>query len=167
MKTEKTLATRASRSIYIMGNLMERCVSDMKTEPLTLIQRRILGYVMECNRRQRDIYQKDLEREFQIRKSTVTGIINGMEKHGYLRRETVSHDARLRRIVPTELTVRLSGKMVEKINELEGIMRSNISDTEMETCVSVLERMISNLEERIRVEESKILPKRRGGLADA
>ena len=48
------------------------------------------------------IIRKDIEEEFQIRKSTVTGILQLMEKNGFIYRESVEKDARLKRIVPTK-----------------------------------------------------------------
>lgn len=44
----------------------------------------------------RIIFQKDLETEFCIGRSTVTNILNLMEKKGFVRRESVSYDARLK-----------------------------------------------------------------------
>ena len=49
-----------------------------------------------------DIYQKDVEKEFQIRRSTATGTLQILEKNGFIRREPVKQDARLKKLVPTD-----------------------------------------------------------------
>ena len=65
------------------------------------MQMHVLRYIL-MSTLHRDVYQKDIEEEFQIRKSTATGILKLMEKHGFIRRESAQQDARLKRIVPTK-----------------------------------------------------------------
>ena len=60
-----------------------------------------------------DVYQKDIEEEFRIRKSTVTGILKLLEKNGFIRRESVPQDARLKRIVPTARAESLRPQILE------------------------------------------------------
>lgn len=72
--------------IHTLSNQMKRACSDIGgTEELTPIQRHILKYIL-LNTLCRDVYQKDIEAEFQIRKSTVTGILKLMEKNGFIER---------------------------------------------------------------------------------
>ena len=53
----------------------EEAVED---DELTLMQRHILNYIL-LETLHRDIYQKNLEEEFQVRKSTVSGILKPTE----------------------------------------------------------------------------------------
>ena len=45
----------------------------------------------------------NLENEFQVNRSTITKIVQVMERKGYIRRETVPQDGRLKQLVLTEL----------------------------------------------------------------
>lgn len=54
----------------------EEAVED---DELTPMQRHILNYIL-LETLHRDIYQKNLEEEFQVRKSTVSGILKLIEK---------------------------------------------------------------------------------------
>ena len=54
-----------------------------------------------CRRPEQALYQKDVENYFSISPSTATCMLKMMEQKGYLRREPVSHDARLKRLVCT------------------------------------------------------------------
>lgn len=76
----------------------EEAVED---DELTPMQRHILNYIL-LETLHRDIYQKNLEEEFQVRKSTVSGILKLIEKNGFIYRESVKEDARLKRILPTK-----------------------------------------------------------------
>ena len=81
----------------------EEAVED---DELTPMQRHILNYIL-LETLHRDIYQKNLEEEFQVRKSTVSGILKLIEKNGFIYRESVKEDARLKRIPSHEKKQRL------------------------------------------------------------
>ena len=48
------------------------------------------------------VYQRDIEREYSITRSTVTNILQLMERKGYIERRSVPQDARLKQLVLTE-----------------------------------------------------------------
>ena len=101
--------------IHTLSNQMKRACSDIGgTEELTPIQRHILKYIL-LTTLHRDIYQKDIEGEFQIRKSTVTGILKLMEKNGFIERVNSEKDARYKRLVPTEKAEGLRPSIMEHI----------------------------------------------------
>ena len=82
-----------------MGKLIHMLSHEMKrNQPidkvikadLTIMQKHILKFIL-LETMHKDLYQKDIEEEFQIRKSTVTGYVQLMEKNGYLTRESVNN----------------------------------------------------------------------------
>ncbi len=66
---------------------------------LTPMHGMVLAFL--CRRPEQALYQKDVENHFSISPSTATCILKLMEQKGYLRREPVPHDARLKRLVCT------------------------------------------------------------------
>ena len=97
--------------------------------------------------RNRDIFQKDFEEKFQIRRSTASNILKLMEKNGYITRISVESDARLKKIVLTDKAVRLHNFVILDIDKREKRMRAGLSDVELETFFRVIEKMRKNLEE--------------------
>ena len=81
----------------------QMCFHQEESE-LTNMQKRVLHYILFQSLK-KDIYQKDIEKEFQIRRSTATGILQLLEKNGFVIRETVEWDARLKKLVPTDMRV--------------------------------------------------------------
>ena len=63
----------------------------------TGVQGMIIGYLYY--RRDQDVYQRDVEAEFHIRRSTATGILQLLEKKGVIERLPVPSDARLKKLV--------------------------------------------------------------------
>ena len=121
----------------------EEAVED---DELTPMQRHILNYILL----ERDIYQKNLEEEFQVRKSTVSGILKLIEKNGFIYRESVKEDARLKRILPTKKAEALRPSILEHIHETEIRMTEGVSEQDLFLCKKVLYQMCQNLAEKNR-----------------
>ncbi len=85
---------------------------------LTPMQGMVLAFL--CRRPEQALYQKDVENHFSISPSTATCILKLMEQKGYLRREPVPHDARLKRLVCTpqgEQMFRAIDTAVQRVEE--------------------------------------------------
>ena len=89
---EKLKEMHMGRIIHMLSHQMKRNCNNVDSaitnDDLTVMQKHVLKFVL-LESLHRDLYQKDIEEEFQIRKSTVTGILKLMESHGYIRRESV------------------------------------------------------------------------------
>ena len=62
----------------------------------------VLGDIVRAERQGRDVYQRDIEQWFNIRRSSVTAMLQGMEQDGFITRSAVAKDARLKRLIATE-----------------------------------------------------------------
>lgn len=124
----------------------EEAVED---DELTPMQRHILNYIL-LETLHRDIYQKNLEEEFQVRKSTVSGILKLIEKNGFIYRKSVKEDARLKRILPTKKAEALRPSILEHIHETEIRMTEGVSEQDLFLCKKVLYQMCQNLAEKNR-----------------
>lgn len=96
MNPEKALTFQ----IRTLGNLIERkmnyIIAKNVHDDITPMHSMILAYLHRNEGH--DIYQKDIESRFDITRSTVTSILKLMEHKGYIRREGVAHDARLKKL---------------------------------------------------------------------
>lgn len=133
------------RMINSLSHQLKRQMCILEEESgLTNMQSLVLHYIA-FQTVERDLYQKDVEKAFQIRRSTATGILQFLEKEGYIYRESVDRDARLKKIVPTEKTVELHGHIISNIRHMERILQEGIPEEDLEVCVRVLEQMSANL----------------------
>lgn len=145
---EKRKDMPTGRLIHILSNQMKRrnAAEPMEDDGLTTMQKHVLKYIL-LETLHRDVYQKDIEEEFQIRKSTVTGILQLMEKNGFISRQSSEKDARLKRIVPTKKAEALRPQILEQIRDTEGHLVEGILEEDVKACRQVLLRMIQNLAE--------------------
>lgn len=103
----------------------------------------IIGYLAENS--DKDIFQKDIEERFYLRRSTVSNMIQLMEKKGYISREAVSYDARLKKLTLTSKAWEIHRLMLRNIIDHEDKMRRNIAEEELCVFFNVLEKIQRNL----------------------
>lgn len=145
----------AGRMVNTVSHQLKRHMSMHKVEDgLTHMQRRVLHFIL-FESLKNPIYQKDIEKEFQIRRSTATGILQLLERDGFLYREADKSDGRLKKVVPTDKAKALRSQILEEICYVEQVLHRGISEEDMAVCIRVLEKMSENLlgdEERKRGE---------------
>lgn len=115
-------------------------------DEITVMHGWIIRYLY--NRQGEDIFQKDIEKFFSIGRSTVTNIIQLMEKKGFVTRESVASDARLKRVRLTEKGIE-SRKMFETLTcEIDRELIRGISEEELDTFYTVMSKINGNLNEK-------------------
>lgn len=112
-------------------------------DEVTLMHGWIMGYLH--HNQGREIYQKTIESEFNIGRSTVTAILQLMEKKGYIRREAVEEDARLKRICLTRQGNETAVRTKAMILEMDACLEEGITDAELATFFAVAEKLMSNM----------------------
>ncbi|HIU75550.1 MAG TPA: MarR family transcriptional regulator [Candidatus Pelethocola excrementipullorum] len=127
--------------------LMRNFASSVRSnglDELTIMHGWIIGYLYE--NREMNIYQKDIEAYFSIGRSTVTNILKLMEKKGYLVREAVAHDARLKQLKLTQTGIKLHEDTQLLIAGLDQRTIEGISEEELDTFYLVIRKLKENLE---------------------
>lgn len=140
------------RLVRILNHQLKREHKPVETpeeNELTPMQRHVLKHIL-LETLHRDIYQKNIEEGFNIRKSTASGILKLMEKNGFIYRESVKEDARLKRILPTKKAEAMRPSILEHIHETEVRMTRGISQEQLFLCKKTLYQMCQNLAEKNR-----------------
>ena len=91
------------------------------------------------------VYQKDIENLSHVRRSTITEIINVMEKNDLLRRVFDPCDKRKRVIVLTETGLGYVNEFKDVIKDVESNIYDGITDSEKEMLIFVFEKMSKNI----------------------
>jgi DNA-binding MarR family transcriptional regulator len=110
----------------------------------TTMQIWIIHYLYD--NQDKDVFQRDLENDFNVRRSTVSGILQNLEKKGLIQRQSVAQDARLKKITLTEKANDIYNEMLIDIISMEQLMTENITDEEWTVFYQVLEKIKQNLE---------------------
>lgn len=132
-----------------LSNLIKRCLNESRRnsnlENLTAMQGWIIAYLYRHGNAQ-EIFQRDLEKQFDIRRSTVTGVLQIMEQKGLITREPVSYDARLKRLRLTAKAVSIHQGIIQKFREVEDRLRKDLTEEEIETFFVIIDKIKRNIE---------------------
>lgn len=139
----KTLVNQFHR--YMTSKKAEITAKVKGLEGLTEVHGRIIEYLYH-NMGTETIYQKDLEKQFNIRRSTATVILHRMEKAGFVVREVSSEDGRMKALVLTDKAKKIYPKLHAEIVKAEAQARRGLSDEEFETFLRVTKKIVKNME---------------------
>ena len=99
------------------------------------------------NNRNRDIFQKDIEREFSITRSTASKIIRLMEQKDLIEGRKIPEDARLKKLERTEKAKGYRDVMKSVMDVQEERMFKGFSDEEQKKFFEYIQRIRENLSE--------------------
>lgn len=127
----------------MMARNLEARAKEEGIDEMTMGHGWCMRYLYE--NRDKDIYQKDLEKQFGLCRSSVTNTIQVMEKKGYLQREVVEQDARLKKVVLTEKGMKHHEMMKSIVDGLNEKTLQGITDDELESFFRVIDKLEANL----------------------
>lgn len=134
--------------VHMLDNMISRMVSAFRAgldekAGITQMQGWIIGYLYRNS--DTDVFQKDLEAEFHIARSTATGILQLMEKKGLITREPIPRDARLKRLLLTDKALDFQKEIIENFDKLDLLLRDNIPSEKLDTFFDVAEQIRNNI----------------------
>ena len=109
------------------------------------IQVRIVKYLVKQNNKA--ILQKDMEYIFNIRRSTVSGVIKTMEKNNIIIRENVKDDNKSKEIKLTDDVYKRANDLVKELKELDLELLKDVNKEDLEVFMRVLKNIQNNLKE--------------------
>ena len=106
------------------------------------------GWIMEYLYRHSEtpVFQRDIEREFSITRSTVTNILQLMERKGYIERQSVPQDARLKKLVLTEEGARIHEKTLHSLHQTDEFVESLLTPEENAEFLRLLNKLREGLQ---------------------
>ena len=109
------------------------------------LQARILGFVETNDKLGKDVYQKDIEAEFKIRRSSVSSVLDTMEKNGFIMRQSVASDARLKKLVLTEKSIQIGQHYKNSVEYFESSVIKGLTEEEIKQLKKLLGRVYKNV----------------------
>ena len=119
------------------------CDRNASEMGLTGTQGRVLCYIFITSQWQ-DIYQRDIEDVFEIRRSTATGILQLLERDGYIERVSVPTDARLKKIL-TDKAKELQTLVIHETERAEQMLKTGLSEDEVNAYIRLTDRICNNI----------------------
>lgn len=108
----------------------------------------IMNYIL--NHQNEDIYQKDLEEVLHLRRATVSGVLQTMEKHELIERVLCDNDVRCKKIILKEKAKKMFDVKKMEFFKLEEVIKKGLSDEEIEIFCHIIESMQNNINEYVK-----------------
>lgn len=128
-------------------------------EQLTRMHHWIIGYLYD--HRDQDIYQRDIEAEFKVSRSTTSNMLSLMEKKQMIKRLNVENDARLKKVVLTEKALELHLRHMDTARKLDDMIEEAITSEEKAELIRILDKIRVRVMEALEEKHVKIDDDRR------
>lgn len=144
MHRDESICHELNALNHIIRRKMFASATEAGVDKVTVMH----GWIMRCidNNRDRDIYQRDLESEFGISRSSVTNILNLMEKKGYIERVSLKSDARLKKLILTENGERMNSILKNTMYDNEKRVNDILSSDEQKVFFALIKKLRDGLE---------------------
>ena len=132
--------------IQIVSRQLKRNMDETLSQyNVTGVQSMVIGYIYKKSQKG-EVFAKDIEEEFDMRKATVTGIIQLMETNGLIERKAKEGDCRLKSIVLTPKSLEIKKVVKKQIDIEEKNIVNEMTKEEQKQFLELLKRASSNLE---------------------
>lgn len=135
-------------TIKCVNNLIRRRLDstlDMEGfSELCGIQVPVVGYIYDRSKEQ-DVFQRDIEKEFNIRRSTATVLLQNLEQKGFIERISVEQDARLKKILLTRKAVERNQEIRHAIDRFNAGLERGLTEEERSEFFRIMDRITENL----------------------
>ena len=119
--------------------------------PLTPTQIRIIHYIIKHD--DREVYQRDIEKDLNLTRATLSGVLKTMEKNNIIKRNININDARSKQIILNDDVKADFIKNKKYLLEIEKKLVKDINKEEIDIFLNVLNKMKENINKEM--EEGK------------
>ncbi len=134
--------------IKILDQLMKETMDklmDQTPNKTTLMHSLVIGYLQDREDEHLDTFQKDIEKEFSINRSTTSEMLTLMSQKGMIKRLPVNYDARLKKIVLTDKSREYNLRLSICMERMFKILTNDLTDEEIETFIIFCDKITDNL----------------------
>ena len=144
MKSQYPIGLHINKLSRIISRKVDAAVLNAIDDNITVSQAYVIDFITDNT--DRDIFQKDLELEFGLKRSSVSLMLNNMEKNDLIKRLPVPGDARLKKIVLTEKASEISKKISVAIDAVEGRIAESLGEEEVHLLLNMLNKIRTDIE---------------------
>lgn len=132
--------------IQIVSRQLKRNMDETLSKyNVTGVQSMVIGYIYKKSKNG-EVFAKDIEEEFEMRKATVAGIIQLMESNGLIERKAKEGDCRLKSIVLTPKALEIQAIVKKQVNIAEKNIVNEMTKEEQKQFLTLLKKASINLE---------------------
>ncbi|MBQ9109708.1 MAG: MarR family transcriptional regulator, partial [Oscillospiraceae bacterium] len=132
----ENVGAKVQKLSHLMVQLKNR---RMEHVGLTQQQANVIDYLY--NHPDRDIYQKDIAAHLALKNSSVTSLINNLEKNGFLTKVPDETDARHKKIVLTDKALAIKEQADRHADRIEQQINDGLTTAEQKELLRLLDKV--------------------------
>lgn len=134
--------------IKTLDNILNRKIISYTKEQkmkfiLSPVQLKILHYLRLME--EEIVYQRDIEKIIESRRSTTSGILNTMEKNDLIKRINTKNDARIKQIILTKYGEVTAEQLISYKRKFDDKIKEDITKEELEIFFKVTNKIKNNI----------------------
>ena len=136
-------------NIRRLSNYIKRDIEKSSASGKIVLPKGVNGWAIHYfyENRDKQVFQRDFEERFSIRRSTASNILKTMEQNGFIERVSVESDARLKKIILTDKAIKIHEEIMRDIERRETLLKKGFTNAEIEQFLAMIDRLILNLED--------------------
>lgn len=147
------MSSNIAHLIKVTSNEISRRINDFASDyDLTGTQVQIIDF-LTSRPVSEDVFQKDIEAEFNIRRSTATNILKIMEKKELIKRESVQSASRLKKIIILDKAQKLQTNIDDFMKQNDQRILSSLGTFERRAFLHALQKLPEKLQT---IEQSEV-----------
>lgn len=127
----------------INDRIKQRADADLQNHDLTLMQTRVLGFLMEAGGQ---VSQKEIEHDLQVSHPTVVGLVSRMEQKGFLTSRVDPMDRRSKLIRVTQKGIDTDHRIDATVQAQDEHLLRGLTPQQLEVLRTCLDHICKNLE---------------------
>ena len=144
MKTRDDIGYEVKTLDNLFGKRIDAFTENSELRDVTRMHAWIIGFLYR--NRDRDVFQRDVEAEFRVARSTATNILQLMVRKGYITKEPVAYDDRLKKLILTDKGIEIEKLIQRNIGEIERQLSSSITAEEKAEFLRIIRKLKASLE---------------------
>lgn len=145
MNHENMLGMEIKAIVNRMARGLKGEARDINEKTPSSAQKHTIAYLYE-HQSEGDLFQRDIEEFLSIQRPTATRMLNHMEENGFIKRESVEYDGRLKKINLTLKAVSLYNDIFNEINHVEEEMTQGLTEEEKSEFLRIARKIRNNLD---------------------
>lgn len=136
------------RWIHILSRQIKRRLDEAVSKfDVTSVQCAMIGFISNKGKKE-DVFAKDIESNFNMRRATVAEVLSLMEKNDLIKREVSCEDGRLKKIILTKKSLKIKESFEKEIKKVEKELVDGITENERQELVRLINKMSENLKNK-------------------
>lgn len=112
---------------------------------VTTVQGWVICFIYE-QAEYKNVFQRDIEQELDIRKSSATNLLQRMEKKGFIIRTPMPRDARWKKLELTQKAIDYRNELKLRMTQVERNALEGVTELDLQNFFRVTETIANNLE---------------------